>query len=117
MATIARALGLRDMGDAPLARRLIDLLGDHSRLLVLDNFEHVVTAGPRLSELLGACSGVTLLVTSRIRLRLSGERELPVAPLALPSPLADRSLEDPATSAVRLFIERAIAPSTCRTVR
>src|SRR5215210_903864 len=75
--------------------------------LVLDNFEQVVTAGPRLRDLLDACPGVTLLITSRIGLRLSGEREFPVAPLPLST---STTVEDAGLSgAVRLFTERAQA--------
>ena len=105
--TIAGALGLRDMGTESLHDRLIDVLADRRLLLVLDNFEQVVTAGPRLRDLLDACPGVTLLITSRIRLRLSGEREFPVAPLPLS---ASTTVEDAEVSgAVRLFVERARA--------
>ena len=64
-------------------------------------------AGPRLRDLLDACPGVTLLVTSRISLRLSGEREFPVAPLPLST---STTVEDTGLSgAVRLFVERAQA--------
>src|SRR5215216_6773378 len=105
--TIASALGLRDMGTESLRDRLIDALADRRLLLVLDNFEQVVTAGPRLRELLGACPGVTLLITSRIGLRLSGEREFPVAPLPLSTSTAVEVAG--ASGAVRLFTERAQA--------
>src|SRR5215211_3824964 len=81
--TIADALGLRDMGIESLRDRLIEVLADRRLLLVLDNFEQVVTAGPRVRELLHACPGVTLLITSRTRLRVSGEREFPVSPLPM----------------------------------
>ena len=95
------------MGTESLHDRLIDVLVDRRLLLVLDNFEQVVTAGPRLRDLLDACLGVTLLITSRIGLRLSGEREFPVAPLSL-SP--STTVEDAELSgAVRLFTERAQA--------
>src|SRR5215212_5870625 len=105
--TIAGALGMRDMGTESLRDRLIDVLADRRLLLVLDNFEQVVTAGPRLRDLLDACPGVTLLITSSIGLRLSGEREFPVAPLSL-SP--STTVEDAELSgAVRLFTERAQA--------
>src|SRR5215213_5863236 len=105
--TIAGALGLRDMGTESLRDRLINVLSDRCLLLVLDNFEQVVTAGPRLRDLLDACPGVTLLITSRTRLRVSGEREFPVAPLPLSS---STRIDDAGVSgAVRLFTERAQA--------
>src|SRR5215203_270887 len=107
LATIAGALGLRDMGTESLRDRLIDVLADRHLLLVLDNFEQVVNAGPQLRDLLDACPGVTLLITSRIALRLSGEREFPVAPLPLGTPT---TVEDAGVSgAVQLFTERARA--------
>jgi predicted ATPase/DNA-binding CsgD family transcriptional regulator len=105
--TIAEALGLRDMGNRSLHDRLVDVLADRRLLLILDNFEQVVTAGPQMRDLLGACPGVTLLVTSRTRLRLSGEREFPVSPLPLNNLT---TVEDARRSgAVRLFTERAQA--------
>jgi predicted ATPase/DNA-binding CsgD family transcriptional regulator len=107
--TIAGALGLRDMGAASLPDRLLDVLAGRRVLLILDNVEQVVTAGSRLRDLLGACPGVTLLVTSRSRMRLSGEREFPVAPLPLPQsdPVAGEDARE--SGAVRLFVERAQA--------
>jgi predicted ATPase len=107
LAAIAGALGLRDMGNRSLHDRLLDVLADRRLLLVLDNFERVVAAGPRLRDLLGACPGVTLLVTSRIGLRLSGEREFPVAPLPLGTSTA--AGEAAVSGAVRLFADRAQA--------
>ncbi len=109
-ATIARALGLRDTGAEPLAGRLRRLLAERHILLVLDNFEHVVEAAPLVTELLGTCPNIKVLVTSRVRLRLSGEREVPVPPLALPKPPA-RPADDEAiqAEAVQLFLARAQA--------
>jgi predicted ATPase len=110
VASIAGALGLRDMGTRSLYDRLVDVLIGRRMLLVLDNFEQVVSAGPRLRELLGACPGVQLLVTSRIGLRLSGEREFPVSPLPLPDVDGEAVNQDIGRSgAVRLFTERAQA--------
>lgn len=99
---IARALDLRVMGDAPALDRISHHLADKRMLLVLDNFEHVVEASARLSRLLHESPGVTALVTSRIRLRLSLEREYPVVPLPLPA-----HGSQPSTSpAVQLFLQR-----------
>ena len=105
--TIAGTLGLRDMGNKSLLDRLLGALADRRLLLVLDNFEQVVAAGPRLHGLLAACPGVTLLVTSRTGLRLSGEREFPVAPLPLTTPAQVENGES--SGGIRLFAERARA--------
>jgi predicted ATPase/class 3 adenylate cyclase len=72
--TIARTLGAR----SGLAERI----GDRTMLLLLDNFEQVIEAAVELSVLLGACRNLRLLVTSRELLRLQGEVEYQVPPLA-----------------------------------
>lgn len=108
--TIARAVGLRDVGAEPPQARLARVLARARLLLVLDNFEQVVAAAPLLSELLVRCPDLTLLVTSRVRLRLSGEREFPVGPLMLPGTGAwlEAGRAEP-VDAVRLFVDRAQA--------
>ena len=68
-ATVARALGVREAGDAPLADRLAASLRDKHLLLVLDNVEQVVEAAPLVAGLLAACPGVKALVTSWVRQR------------------------------------------------
>ena len=75
---------MREAGDEPLVDRLQAVLRDQRSLLVLDNFEQVVEAAPLVADLLGACPHAEVLVTSRVRLRLSGEHEFAVPPLALP---------------------------------
>ena len=83
---------------------------DKHRLLLLDNFEHVITAATLLVELLEACPTLKLLVTSREVLRLRSEHQFAVLPLALPDP---KRLPDDKTLAlvpsVHLFIQRAQA--------
>lgn len=105
--TISTALGLRDMGPETLRDRLLGLLSDKRLLLVLDNFEQVITAAPLVRELVAASPGITLLVTSRTRLRVSGEREFPVPPMSVGAP--HRLEHGQATGAVQLFVERAQA--------
>ncbi len=105
---VVAALGLRDTGELPPETVLAAGLGERRLLLVLDNFEHVATAAPAVAALLAACPGVAALVTSRSRLRVGGERALPVPPLELPRP------DDPPTAvaesaAVRLMLARARA--------
>ena len=107
---IAAALGLRETGDRSPAEAVAEYLRDRQLLLLLDNFEQVAEAATFVTDLLADCPGVTALVTSRASLRVSGEHELPIAPLGLPDPkrppTADR-LED--YPAVRLFLARARA--------
>jgi len=79
-------------------------------LLVLDNFEHVVSAAPSVGELLMACPGIKALVTSRATLRLRGEHEYALRPLALPDQRHPPSPERLSHyAAVALFIARAEA--------
>ena len=77
-------------------------------LLVLDNFEHVLDAGPCVSELVDACPSLSVLVTSRAPLRLGRERVYPVPSLAHPDPERKHSAADLTRfPAVTLFVERA----------
>jgi predicted ATPase len=73
---IAQTLGAKE----DLAKHV----GERELLLLLDNFEQVVEAAPELSKLLQACPNLRLLVTSREVLRIQGEVEFPVPPLAEP---------------------------------
>src|SRR5919206_269004 len=86
--TIAQALGVREQPGQPLLDSLRAYLHAKQLLLVLDNFEQVAVAGPLLTDLLRGAPHLTLLVTSRAALQLSGEQEYPLPPLALPPPAA-----------------------------
>jgi excisionase family DNA binding protein len=108
--TVAQALGVREHGGRPIVERLIAALRGRRLLLILDNFEHVLPASPFVSTLLTACPGLTIVVTSRTTLRLSGEQRFPVPPMALPGPAAAptaRALRE--TEAVQFFVARARA--------
>ena len=85
-ATVARAVGLGEAGDAPVQDSLAAALRQAEMLLVLDNFEHVLAAAPLVTDLLAVCPRLKILVTSRVLLRVAGEHALPVPPLALPDP-------------------------------
>jgi predicted ATPase len=95
LAEIARALDLETAGDPRAA--LVEHLRPRRELLLLDNFEQVASAAPEVAALLTEAPGLALLVTSRRALRVYGEHEYPVEPLAL---------ED---EAVPLFLQRARA--------
>ncbi|HYI32860.1 MAG TPA: DUF4062 domain-containing protein [Glaciibacter sp.] len=95
VSAIATALGIRDTGDAPLATKLAQALDRRRVLLLIDNAEQVIDAAADLGALLSS-SSVSMLVTSRIVLRIVGEQSVPVAPL-------------PSSAAIELFVERARA--------
>jgi predicted ATPase len=74
--TIAQAVGARD--------GLAGWIGERELLLLLDNVEQVVDAAPELAELVETCPNLCLIVTSRELLRIRGEVDYPVLPLADP---------------------------------
>ena len=109
-AVVARALGVRENHHLPIADRLATVLYDRRMLLVLDNFEHVLASAPLVTDLLTACPGLTILVTSRVTLRLSGEHTIPVSPLTLPDwETVTTAATASASEAVKLFVARATA--------
>jgi predicted ATPase/class 3 adenylate cyclase len=79
--TIAQTLGLREIAGEAIAETLNAYLADKRMLLVIDNFEQVVDAAPSLAAIAAATEEVSLLVTSRMRLRVLGERLFEVPPL------------------------------------
>jgi predicted ATPase/class 3 adenylate cyclase len=115
MSAIARTLDIREQSGRTLAETLCSALREQKLLLLLDNFEQVVAAAPHIAKLLAEVARVTILVTSREALRLSGERLVAVAPLAVPEPhqLAKAGKELPLLigqyDAVQLFSDRARA--------
>ncbi len=105
---IAAVVGVKESGRQPPAERLKDWLRPRHVLLLLDNLEQVVAAGPLLADLLAAAPNLRVLATSRTVLRLYGEHEYPLAPLPLPD-LERRPTpqELRGNAAVSLFIARA----------
>jgi predicted ATPase/DNA-binding XRE family transcriptional regulator len=104
---IAEALGLSDVTALDLPPRARVACGTRPTLLVLDNFEQVLDAAPLVADLLTSVASLRLLVTSRAPLRVRGEREYAVGPLALEVGADAMSPADLARSpAVRLFVER-----------
>ena len=89
--TIAQTLGARD--------GLAEHIAERQMLLLLDNLEQVIEAAPDLSALVAACPDLALLVTSRELLRVQGEVEYSVPPLA-------------SSEAVALFCERSRLEAT-----
>jgi predicted ATPase/class 3 adenylate cyclase len=110
LSAIARTLGVREEGERPPLAMVCLHLRDRRTLLLLDNFEQVVDGAGAVAELIATVAGVQVLATSRIPLRLRGEREFPVEPLSHPGPYDHPPLERLAQyPSVRLFIERATA--------
>jgi predicted ATPase len=110
-ATIAQTFGLREArGTESIMAALQNFLRDRQLLLLLDNFEQVVEAASVVAELLQVCPALKIIVTSRAPLRLRGEREFPVTPLALPVHGATLPRDQLSHyAAVELFIQRAVA--------
>ena len=105
---IGRAFGLHDTHDRSLHARVRAYLRTKRLLLLLDNFEQVLATAPLVADLAAYALDITILTTSRAPLRLSGEREFPVPPLALPdSGRATTEAGLLGSDAARLFLERA----------
>lgn len=109
-AVLAQRVGMQDVRSAYILPRLYVYLGERQQLLILDNFEQVLTAAAWLADLLANCPGITLLVTSRAALHLRWEQTYQVPPLALPDPRHLPPLPELArVPAVALFLQRAQA--------
>lgn len=108
--TIAQTLDVKEGGGKPILEILENYLRGRQMLLVLDNFEQVLTAAPVLTKLVQAAPDLKILVTSRARLHLSSDCEFVVPPLAVPESAARISLEELSEyESVKLFVERARA--------
>jgi non-specific serine/threonine protein kinase len=107
---VCHVLRIEEAIGSPLIDSLKQHLKSKKMLILFDNFEQLISAAPLLSELLAACPGLKMLVTSRSVLRLRAEHEFAVSPLELPDlnrlPTIDSLKECPS---VALFIERAQA--------
>ncbi len=108
--TIAQTLDIREGTGQPSLERLREVLQQKQMLLLLDNFEQVMSASGEVAELLAACPRLKALVTSREVLHVRAEREFSVPPMTLPDL---KNLPDLATlshnAAVTLFLQRAQA--------
>jgi predicted ATPase len=93
---LARTLGIEETPTLSIAEALKAGLAGRRSLLLFDNFEHVGAAAGLLADLLAACPGLKLLVTSREPLRVAAERQYPVPPLGV-------------AESTTLFVERARA--------
>jgi predicted ATPase len=110
--TIAQVIGMREGGNSSSQESLIEHVGGLSQpmLLLLDNFEHLVSAAPIVAQMLTAAPKLKVVVTSQAPLHVYGEREFPVPPLAVPDLKSIPSLEALSRlPAIALFVARAQA--------
>ncbi len=107
---VAHTLGVLEGEGKRLLEQLKDHLRNKNMLLVLDNFEQVVQAAPKVSELLTAAPQLKVLVTSRSLLQVYGEHDYQVPPLTVPDPSEIPPIEALTQyEAVELFVQRAQA--------
>jgi predicted ATPase/DNA-binding SARP family transcriptional activator len=105
---IAQACGLQELRAVSLAEAVRAYLHDKQVLLVLDNFEHLLSAATSIADLMAAAPGLRILATSRIVLNLSGEHTFLVPPLPLPDLERLPALADLAEqAAIALLVARA----------
>ena len=110
--TVSHVLGVPDATGPFVLKRLMAFLSDKQLLLVLDNIEHLLSAGPTVVDLLRTCPELKVLCTSRVRLGVSGEHVFTVQPFTVTDvdqmPPIDQALEE----AVQLFVQRATASAS-----
>ncbi len=108
--TVAQELDIQETGAQPVFEHLKTSLQDRHILLILDNFEQILTARSQVEELLAACQTVKILITSRAVLDIKGEQEFQVPPLALPD-LTHLPEHETLShcAAITLFLQRARA--------
>lgn len=110
---IAQALGVKQGAGQSVTEALEQYLRERQLLLLLDNFERLLEAGPPIAQLLAACPRLKMLVTSRVVLRLQCEHVCEVPPLTLPAAGHQASPEQLGQyEGIRLFAERARASSS-----
>ena len=108
---VSSTLGIREQQGRLILDTLVHHLATKATLLVLDNCEHLLDACAALADrLLRACAGLTVLVTSREPLGITGEVVRRVPPLSVPAAALAPSAEAVAAfEAVQLFVDRAVA--------
>jgi predicted ATPase/DNA-binding CsgD family transcriptional regulator len=105
---IAEALGFRFSGQEERKEQLLAYLSDKQMLLVLDGFEHLLGNTVLISDLIGAASELTVMVTSRERLNLHGEALFSVQGLPYPGGLTEKTSESEAVALFCYCVERVL---------
>ena len=107
---IVSTLDIMEKAGQRIEDTLTEFLKGKRILLILDNFEQVIAAAPLVAELLRECPDLKIIITSRAPIRIRGEHEFPVLPLAVPDlgriPVPDQLL---LYAAVELFVQRTQA--------
>ena len=108
MIELAEALGIVPGGSTDIMGQLTTAAASEDRLVVLDNFEHLLAAAADVGHVLASCPRLVFIATSRERLHLSAEQEFPVPPLAMPAREDASNLESLAVNpSVALLVDRA----------
>jgi len=105
---IAEALEMNETGKATIFEEIKHRLSNKCFLLILDNFENVLSGALLIEDLLAACPSLKVIATSQAPLRIQPEHEFPVPPLSLPTLKSD-SEQLMSSAAVTLFVQRAQA--------
>jgi predicted ATPase/DNA-binding winged helix-turn-helix (wHTH) protein len=106
--TIANVLGLHEVPGERALDGVKAFLRNREALLILDNFEQILSAAPKVGEVLDAASRLKIMVTSRSPLRIAGEQEFPVPPLGVPPESTNLEVLS-SYDAVALFVARSRA--------
>ena len=110
---VCAALGLEERAGHSPTDLVARCLAGGDAMLVLDNFEHLLAAAPVVGAWLSACPDLTILVTSRAVLHLSGEHDVDIRPLSVPDVVHLQARESLSVvggnDSVRLFVARAAA--------
>ena len=108
---VASVLDVHGGSDQPMLSTLIVYLRRQESLIIVDNCEHLVEGAAHfIRDLLLGCPGLSVLVTSREVLAVSGEVTWRVPSLSLPDPDDDDTTDSVlAFESVRLFVARAVA--------
>ncbi|MCB0665936.1 MAG: helix-turn-helix domain-containing protein [Saprospiraceae bacterium] len=85
MPALADILGIAETADRPLAIGVSEVLSYQQSFLVIDNLEHVISAGGEISKLIARCPDLKILCTSRTPLKINAEYEYSLHPLPLPT--------------------------------
>jgi predicted ATPase len=105
---IAAALRVQEATGPLLLDSVVGYVGSRRILLVLDSFEQVIGAASVVARLVAGTTRLTVLVTSREPLHLTGERVFEVPPLDVPT-WSDGIDAARRSDSVQLFVDRAVA--------